>query len=73
MPAKDAASQNPISGSITVDVQYTASLQGATGAVSKDVTRHVVVTFNGTTSPALQIGLLHCLLHLDTHSVDSCQ
>ena len=73
MPAKDAASQNPISGSITVDVQYTASLQGARGAVSKDVTRHVVVTFNGTTSPALQIGLLHCLLHLDTHSVDSCQ
>ena len=73
MPAKDATSQIPLSGSITVDVQYTASLQGATGSVSKDVTRHVVVTFNGTTSPALQIGLLHCVLHLDTHSVDSCQ
>jgi hypothetical protein len=73
MPAKDAASQNPLSGTITVDVQYTASLQGATGSVSKDVSRHVVVTFNGTTSPALQIGLLHCVLHLDTHSVDSCQ
>ena len=73
MPAKDAPSQIPLSGSITVDVQYTASLQGATGSVSKDVTRHVVVTFNGTTSPALQIGLLHCVLHLDTHSVDSCQ
>ena len=73
MPAKDAASQNPLSGSITVDVQYTASLQGATGSVSKEVSRHVVVTFNGTTSPALQIGSLHCVLHLDTHSVDSCQ
>ena len=73
MPAKDATSQIPLSGSITVDVQYTVSLQGATGSVSKDVTRHVVVTFNGTTSPALQIGLLHCVLHLDTHSVDSCQ
>ena|SRR2546423_7594807 len=73
MPAKDAASQNPLSGTITIDVQYTASLQGATGSVSKEVTRHVVVTFNGTTSPALQIGLLHCVLHLDTHSVDSCQ
>jgi hypothetical protein len=73
MPAKDAASQVPLSGSITVDVQYTASLQSATGTVSKDVTRHVVVTFNGTTSPALQIGSLHCVLHLDTHSVDGCQ
>src|SRR2546423_3539038 len=73
MPAKDAASQNPLSGSITVDVQYTASLQGATGSVSKEVSRHVVVTFNGTTSPALQIGSLHCVLHLDTHSVDGCQ
>jgi hypothetical protein len=73
MPAKDAASQNPLSGTITVDVQYTASLQGATGSASKDVTRHVVVTFDGSTAPALQIGSLHCLLHLDTHSVDSCQ
>jgi hypothetical protein len=73
MPGKDAASQLPLSGSITVDVQYTASLQGATGSVSKDVSRHVVVTFDGTNAPALQIGSLHCLLHLDTHSVDSCQ
>jgi len=73
MPAKDAASQTPLSGSIGVAVHYTASLQGATGSVSKDVTRQVTVTFNGTNSPTLQIGLLHCVLHLDTHSVDSCQ
>ena len=73
MPGKDAASQIPLSGSIGIDVQYTASLQGATGSVNKEVTRHVAVTFDGTNSPALQIGSLHCLLHLDTHSVDSCQ
>ena len=73
MPAKDAASQYPLSGTIAVDVQYTASLQGATGTVSKDVTRHAVVTFDGTNGPGLQIGTLHCVLHLDTHSVDSCQ
>lgn len=73
MPAKDAASQNPLSGTITVDVQYTASLQGATGSVSKDVTRHIVVTFNGSNSAALQIGSMQCVLRLDTHSVDSCQ
>jgi hypothetical protein len=73
MPGKDAASQVPLSGSIVVAVDYTASLQGATGAVSKEVKRRVVVTFNGTTSPLLQIGSLNCVLHLDTHSVDSCQ
>jgi hypothetical protein len=73
MPGKDAASQLPLSGSIVVAVKYTASLQGATGTVTKDVERRVVVTFNGTTAPLLQIGSLHCVLHLDTHSVDSCQ
>jgi hypothetical protein len=73
MPGKDAASQIPLSGSIVVAVDYTASLQGATGSVSKEVKRRVVVTFNGTTSASLQIGALTCALHLDTHSVDSCQ
>ena len=73
MPGPDAPSQIPLSGSITVDVDYTASLQGAAGTVSQNVTRHVVVTFDGTSSPALQIGTLHCVLHLDTRSVDSCQ
>jgi hypothetical protein len=73
VPGKDDPNQLPQSGNITVDVQYTAALQAATGAVTKEVTRHVVVTFNGTDTPALQIGSLHCVLHLDTHSVDSCQ
>jgi len=73
MPGTDAASQYPLSGIIAVGVNYTASLQGATGSVSKDVTRQVTVTFNGTSAPSLQIGSLHCVLHLDTHSVDSCQ
>lgn len=73
MPGKDAASQVPLSGSIAVAVDYTAALQSATGAVTKEVKRSVVVTFNGTTSAALQIGTLNCVLHLDTHSVDSCQ
>lgn len=73
MPGKDASSQLPLSGSIVVAVKYTAALQGATGSVSKDVSRRVVVTFDGTNAPALQIGSLNCKLHLDTHSVDSCQ
>src|SRR3954464_6037997 len=73
MPGKDAVSQVPLSGSIAVAVDYTASLQSATGAVTKEVKRSVVVTFNGTTSASLQIGTLNCVLHLDTHSVDSCQ
>lgn len=73
MPAKDAASQIPLSGSIKLDVQYTASLQGAAGNASKQVNTSVTVTFDGTNTPALQLGALHCLLHLDTHGVDSCQ
>jgi hypothetical protein len=73
MPGKDAASQVPLSGTIAVAVDYTASLQSATGVVTKEVKRSVLVTFNGTTSPSLQIGTLSCVLHLDTHSVDSCQ
>ena len=73
MPGKDAASQNPLSGSIAIDVQYTASLLGAGGSASKEVHTTVTVTFDGTNTPALQVGSLHCLLHLDTHTVDSCQ
>jgi len=72
MPGKDAASQVPLSGSITLDVDYTASLEAATGSVSKAVSRHVVVTFDGTNAAALQIGSMSCTLHLDTKSVDSC-
>jgi hypothetical protein len=73
MPGKDATSQIPLSGSIKLDVQYTAGLQGAGGNASKEVNTSVTVTFDGTNTPALQIGSLHCLLHLDTHGVDSCQ
>lgn len=73
MPGKAATSQVPLSGTIVIAVKYTASLQGATGTVSKDVQRRVVVTFNGTTAAGLQIGTLNCVLHLDTHTVDSCQ
>jgi len=73
MPGKDAASQIPLSGSITLAVQYTASIVGAGGSASKQVNTSVSVTFDGTNTPALQIGSLHCLLHLDTHAVDSCQ
>jgi hypothetical protein len=73
MPGKDAASQVPLSGSIALSVQYTASLQGAGGNASKEVNTTVTVTFDGTNTPALQVGSLHCLLHLDTHAVDSCQ
>lgn len=73
MPGKAATSQVPLSGTIVVAVRYTASLQGATGTVSKDVQRRVVVTFNGTNAAGLLVGTLNCVLHLDTHTVDSCQ
>ena len=73
MPGKAATSQAPLSGTIVVVANYTASLQGATGTASKQVTRRVVVTFDGTVTPKLQVGSLTCTLHLDTHTVDACQ
>jgi len=73
MPGPNAASQIPLSGSITLAVNYTASLQGVTASVSKEVQRTIVVTFNGTQTATLQIGTLTCQLHLDTATVNSCQ
>ncbi len=73
MPGKAATSQIPLSGTIVVVANYTASLQGATGTASKQVTRRVVVTFDGTVTPQLKVGTLTCVLHLDTHIVDACQ
>ena len=73
MPGKDAGNNIPLSGTVAVVANYNASLQGATGTASKQVTRRVVVTFNGTVTPTLQIGTLTCTLHLDTHTVDGCQ
>jgi hypothetical protein len=68
-----AGNYTPLSGTVVVAVDYTASIQGAAGSASKQVKTRVVVTFDGTQSPALQLGSMHCLLHLDTHRVDSCQ
>jgi hypothetical protein len=73
MPGKAAPSQIPLSGTVVVATDYTASLQGATGTASKQVTRRVVVTFDGTVTPQLKVGTLTCVLHLDTHRVDGCQ
>lgn len=71
MPGAD--SYTPLSGSVVVAVDYTATVQGATGTASKQVKTKVTVTFDGTQTPALQLGNIHCVLHLDTHRVDSCQ
>jgi hypothetical protein len=73
MPGKAAASQIPLSGTVMVAANYTATLQTASGSTSKQVTRQVLVTFDGTVTPKLAIGALICTLHLDTHRVDGCQ
>ncbi|GAC1469703.1 MAG: hypothetical protein PVSMB1_18080 [Gemmatimonadaceae bacterium] len=73
MPAKTATSQIPLSGTVVLAANYTATLQTATGLASKQVTRRVVVTFDGTVTPKLTIGTLICTLYLDTHRVDGCQ
>jgi hypothetical protein len=73
MPGKDAGNKIPLTGTIVIVADYTASLLGAAGTASTQVTRRVVVTFNGTVTPTLQIGNMTCTLHLDTHTVDGCQ
>jgi hypothetical protein len=72
MPGKNAGNNIPLSGTVVVVADYKATLEGATGTASKPVTRRVVVTFNGTVTPTLQVGTMTCTLHLDTHSVDGC-
>ncbi len=73
MPGRDAGNNIPLSGTVVIVADYTASQLGALGTTSTQVTRRVVVTFNGTVTPTLQIGAMTCTLHLDTHTVDGCQ
>ena len=62
MPGKDAGNNIPLTGTIVIVAGYTASLLGAAGTASTQVTRRVVVTFNGTVTPTPQMkirGVFH--------------
>ena len=60
----------PLSGSITHDVTGTLEVTGSR-TESRSVSRHVVVTFNGTASVPMTVGSTSCTLRLDTRAV-SC-
>jgi len=60
----------PASGTIVRDVQATVVRDGA-NAVTKQLSRRVEVTFDGTKTARLTVGTLACSLDLDTREV-SC-
>lgn len=61
----------PLSGSITHDVQVSSTADRTSGQYTRTATRHVVVTFNGTSTASMTIGAKSCTLDLATRAV-SC-
>ncbi len=61
----------PLSGVAIRVVDYTVVSSG-TQLETTTVHRRLVVTFNGTADVPISLGDYSCVLHLDTHKVDSC-
>ena len=59
----------PQSGSITHDITVSATVDRAGGQNTRTATRHVVVTFNGTSTAAMTVGTRSCTVDLTTRSV----
>jgi hypothetical protein len=59
---------HPLSGTFVQDVDATMTLSGPQ-EVSRVVSRHVVIAFNGTASVPLTVGTLECTLNLETGRV----
>ncbi len=62
----------PASGSISHDAVSVLNATDGTHATTRTVTRHAVVTFNGTANVVLVVGELTCALNLATHAVTDC-
>jgi hypothetical protein len=61
----------PLSGVAVRVVDYSVVSSG-TQLETATVHKRVVVTFNGTANVPISLGDYSCVLHLDTHKVDSC-
>ena len=61
----------PKSGTITHDITLTSVADRASGSNTRTATRHVVVTFNGTSTASVMIGTTACTLNLATRAI-SC-
>ena len=64
-----SANPYPQSGSITHDITVSSTVDRAGGQNTRTATRHVVVTFNGTSTAAMTIGTRSCTVDLVTRSV----
>ncbi|HET9634837.1 MAG TPA: hypothetical protein VFP26_02820 [Gemmatimonadaceae bacterium] len=62
----------PLSGVAIRVVDYTVVSSG-TQLETTTLHKRLVVTFNGTADVPLSLGDYSCVLHLDTHKVDSCK
>lgn len=67
-----AANPYPLSGSSIRVMNYTVVSVGKS-TETKTVSQRAVVTYNGTKDVPIQLGVLLCTLHLDTHKVDGCK
>ncbi|MDQ6829819.1 MAG: hypothetical protein M3081_13240 [Gemmatimonadota bacterium] len=67
-----SANPYPASGSISHDAVLTLNATDGTHTQNRTVTRHAVVTFNGTANVTLVVGELTCALNLATHAVTGC-
>lgn len=61
----------PKSGTITHDITMTSVAEQAGGTSTRSATRHVVVTFNGTSTASVMVGTTACTLNLATRAL-SC-
>ena len=59
----------PQSGTITHDVQVSATSTGGSGTTTRSGTRHVVIAFNGTRTAAVTVGSTACSLDLVTRKL----
>lgn len=61
----------PMSGTITHDITMTSVADNGTSTRTRSATRHVVVTFNGTSTASVLVGTTACTLNLATRAL-SC-
>ena len=68
-----SANPYPQSGSITHDIAVTSTVDRPSGHYTRTANRHVVVTFNGTSTAAMTIGTRSCTVDLVTRNVACAQ
>ncbi len=60
----------PLSGTSVRTANFIVTTTG--NSESRSVVRRAETTFNGSAAVVIQVGTTKCVLHLDTHKVDTC-